>query len=149
MCTMQDLPTTNPDEWCAAFTFFARFSAYVGILALMVLVIFLIMKYIMDIGDDTNPLLPEKAMTFRYGTCDRDFEPGNGSGSSSSNNSSTELYDGKICIICYDEERNCFFVPCGHCATCYICAKTIFSGENKVCPICRRFISKVRKLFAS
>lgn len=105
----------------------------------MLLVIFLIMKYLTDIDNqetadqditvtETNPLQPQKATTtpFTYGTCDdKDLESGNCSTSISSNSSrfSEELYDGKVCVICYDEERNCFFVPCGHCATCYVCAK--------------------------
>jgi len=41
----------------------------------------------------------------------------------SDSDGSEELYDEKLCIICYDEQRNCFFVPCGHCATCYDCAQ--------------------------
>ncbi|XP_062074243.1 E3 ubiquitin-protein ligase APD2-like [Humulus lupulus] len=75
----------------------------------------------------------------------------NSNGNSSSNGigcCSEELYDGKVCVICYDQSRNCFFVPCGHSATCYICAQRIFNGETKTCPVCRRFIRKVRKLFA-
>ncbi|XP_061949473.1 uncharacterized protein LOC133672917 isoform X2 [Populus nigra] len=104
---------------------------------------------------ETDQLLPRKALSllFSYGTCNKDLESGNCSTSSSSssdgkNGSSEELYDGKICVICYDEERNCFYVPCGHCATCYVCAQRIFNSENKVCPVCRRFIGKIRKLFA-
>jgi len=82
---------------------------------------------------ETDQLLPRKALSllFSYGTCNKDLESGNCSTSSSSsssssdgkNGSSEELYDGKICVICYDEERNCFYVPCGHCATCYVCAQ--------------------------
>lgn len=41
----------------------------------------------------------------------------------SCNSSSDELYDGKICVICYDHQRSCLFTPCGHCITCYNCAK--------------------------
>lgn len=40
-----------------------------------------------------------------------------------SSSSSVELYDEKLCVICYDEKRNSFFVPCGHCATCFQCAQ--------------------------
>ena len=40
----------------------------------------------------------------------------------------TELEDSEavedfMCIICFDQRRNCFFDPCGHCATCYSCSK--------------------------
>ena len=37
--------------------------------------------------------------------------------------SSDDLYDGKICVICYEFQRNCFFTPCGHYVTCSLCAK--------------------------
>ncbi|KAJ9177325.1 hypothetical protein P3X46_012558 [Hevea brasiliensis] len=166
--TSKNLATTNADsvtEWWTAFVFLARLSAYIAVLALTMLVVFLIMKYITDTGDEsssdevgsateTNPLRQGKAMAFTYGTCNIDLESGCCNASSGDNNSSSskkasaELYDAKLCVICYDEERNCFFVPCGHCATCYICARRILNEENKVCPVCRRFIGKVRKLFA-
>ncbi|GAV58776.1 zf-C3HC4_3 domain-containing protein [Cephalotus follicularis] len=146
-------------EWCVLFPFAARVVAYIAILVLIVITIFVILKYIGDFGDgrtvdeviratETHPFCPRKAMSFTYGTCEKDLESGNCTSSSGGGSSSEELYDGKICVICYDEERNCFFVPCGHCATCYDCAQRIFKGETKTCPVCRRFISKVRKLFA-
>lgn len=97
----------------------------------VVIVIFLILKYLGACdGDRTreeetqarqvteaDPLIPEKPFRLPYGTGDEDDLE---SGSSSS---SEDLYDGKICVICYEEPRNCFFVPCGHCATCYTCAQ--------------------------
>ncbi|KAJ6675895.1 hypothetical protein OIU85_011988 [Salix viminalis] len=61
----------------------------------------------------------------------------------SSCSSSEDLYDAKLCVICYDDQRNCFFVPCGHCATCYDCAQRIMEEDNKMCPICRRLIHKM------
>ncbi|XP_033142228.1 E3 ubiquitin-protein ligase APD2-like [Brassica rapa] len=51
-----------------------------------------------------------------------------------------------LCVICFEERRNCFFVPCGHSATCKGCALRIMSEENKVCPICRRVIRKSKRL---
>ncbi|KAK9285718.1 hypothetical protein L1049_024917 [Liquidambar formosana] len=141
-------------EWWLAFSFVARLIGYLAILALLVIVLALIFKYLGECDcqrtteevteGETNPLWPEKATPCTYGTCQEDLESGNCTSSSSE-----DLYDGKICVICYDEQRNCFFVPCGHCATCYVCAQRIFDGENKTCPVCRRFIRKVRKLFTS
>lgn len=100
----------------------------------------MIMRYLEDLedqriegeggGTETNPLLPAKTIPITYGTCGEDLETGDSSCSSSSSGSSNntgtsseDLYDGKVCVICYDEQRNCFFVPCGHCATCYVCAQ--------------------------
>ena len=88
--------------------------------------VFLILKYFGEFGNEstseveeereteTHPLLvPSKGAPFTYGTCEEDLESGN----------AEDLYDGKICVICFDGPRNSFFVPCGHCATCYVCAQ--------------------------
>ncbi|KAK9097258.1 hypothetical protein Sjap_022755 [Stephania japonica] len=94
---------------------------------------------------ERDPLMqPGKTSGFNYGTSEED------DGESGLHSiSSEDLYDGKICAICYDKQRNCFFVPCGHCATCFECAKRIMDEEGKVCPICRRFIHKTRRLFSA
>ncbi|XP_024183362.1 E3 ubiquitin-protein ligase APD2 isoform X1 [Rosa chinensis] len=143
-------------DWYVTLTFLTRLLVYVTILTLLVVVVYMIMKYISDYEDlrsstedvfdytESSPVLPPaKSIPVTYGTCDHwDIESGNCSITSSSE----ELYDGKICVICYTDPRNCFLVPCGHCATCYDCAQRIFEGENRTCPICRRLIRKVRKL---
>lgn len=96
---------------------------------MVAIVLFTILKLLSDMDSgqgetETDPLMPRKTMPLTYGTCTKGLESGNCSNSSSSRNyASEELYDTKICVICYDEQRNCFFVPCGHCATCYDCAK--------------------------
>lgn len=152
--------------------------------ALLVVIVLTILRYLDELDDgnsedqahitETEPLRSGTYGQCRYGTCegeDEDEETG-----SCSSSSSEELYDGKICVICYDEERNCFFVPCGHCATCYNCAQRyiieevliclrciptlqchnitcqmshnrIFAEDCKICPVCRRPIRKVRKWF--
>lgn len=28
-----------------------------------------------------------------------------------------------ICVICSDAPRDCFFLPCGHAASCFACAR--------------------------
>lgn len=53
----------------------------------------------------------------------------------------------RLCVICYDAPRECFFLPCGHCAACFACGTTI-GEEAGICPICRRKMNKVRKIFA-
>lgn len=72
------------------------------------------------VSSETDRLLPKDTMpALNYGTCcTQDLVSENYSSSSSE-----DLYDENICIICYDNTRNCFFVPCGHCATCCACAK--------------------------
>nr|XP_009397538.1 PREDICTED: uncharacterized protein LOC103982352 isoform X2 [Musa acuminata subsp. malaccensis] len=53
----------------------------------------------------------------------------------------------ELCAICCDAPRDCFFLPCGHCAMCFTCGTRIL-GEAGICPICRRKMKKVRKIFA-
>lgn len=105
----------------------------VGFAGLVVILIFLLMKYLRACEGEnevhhveeirplevteTDPLMPEKPFRLTYGTGEDEAETG------ICGSSSEDLYDGKICIICYDGPRNCFFVPCGHCATCYDCAR--------------------------
>ncbi|GAB4859949.1 hypothetical protein Ancab_011428 [Ancistrocladus abbreviatus] len=53
----------------------------------------------------------------------------------------------RLCVICFDAPRDCFFLPCGHCAACFTCGSKI-ADEAGTCPICRRRIKKVRKIFS-
>ncbi|XP_065846926.1 E3 ubiquitin-protein ligase APD2-like [Euphorbia lathyris] len=157
---------TTPDNgdtggWYIELSFVARVITYIAILGFIIVIILLILRYLGACDSETyieettagsaiarhvlerQPMLPDKPTRSTYGTNEED----DGDGSSSS--SSEELYDAKLCVICYDEQRNCFFVPCGHCATCYDCAQRIMDGETKFCPICRRLIHKVRRLFVA
>ncbi|XP_078168627.1 E3 ubiquitin-protein ligase APD2-like isoform X1 [Carex rostrata] len=52
-----------------------------------------------------------------------------------------------LCAICCDAPRDCFFLPCGHSATCYACGERI-SDEAGTCPICQRRMKKVRRIFS-
>lgn len=59
----------------------------------------------------------------------------------------TEDLEDFMCIICFDQQRSCFFDPCGHCATCYSCSMKILKEKKASCPLCRQPIRLVRKLF--
>lgn len=144
--------------WYIELSYGARLLTYVLILGVVVLVVYCIFKVmghldqpvtaetaeteIVQESERAPLLLPKESRSesSTYGTLEQDQESGLSS-------SAEELYDGKICIICYDEPRNCFFIPCGHCATCYTCAQRIEANEGKVCPICRQGIVKVKRLF--
>lgn len=81
----------------------------------------------------------------------------------------------RLCAICFDSPRDCFFLPCGHCAACFSCGsrKVLFNSlmlyitldffakycsqkikscriaeESGTCPICRRKMKRVRKIIA-
>ena len=126
--------------WCS-LCFKITFNCYGGLIVLFsvgffIIIILLVLKYIgacdsettmVDTASreiswrtETDPILPEKSVRLTYGTTaeeDDDAETG------SSSSSSEDLYDAKLCVICYDDQRNCFFVPCGHRATCCDCAQ--------------------------
>ncbi|XP_010262861.1 PREDICTED: uncharacterized protein LOC104601271 [Nelumbo nucifera] len=71
-----------------------------------------------------------------------DLEEWIGVGSSGENNNNPR----RLCAICFDAPRDCFFLPCGHCAACFTCGTRI-AEEVGTCPICRRRMKKVRKIF--
>ncbi|GER54425.1 RING/U-box superfamily protein [Striga asiatica] len=52
----------------------------------------------------------------------------------------------QICAICFDAPKDSFFIPCGHCAACYGCSTRVVESSG-VCPICRRPIKRVRKIY--
>ncbi|KAL0830583.1 hypothetical protein ABMA28_002732 [Loxostege sticticalis] len=52
--------------------------------------------------------------------------------------------DSKICKICYVEERNVVFVPCGHVVACAKCALA-----TDKCPMCRRTFQNAVRLYYS
>ncbi|KAK4749514.1 hypothetical protein SAY87_026963 [Trapa incisa] len=52
----------------------------------------------------------------------------------------------RLCAICFDAPRNCFFLPCGHCVACFECGTRIVEAAG-TCPICRRRMKKVRMIY--
>ena len=91
---------------------------------------------------ETDPILPEMPVRLTYGTT---AEEGDDAETLSSSSSSEDLYDAKLCVICYDDQRNCFFVPCGHCTTCYDCAqryKVEKTPSSLQCNFLKTFINK-------
>lgn len=149
--------TDAMNVWYVELSYGARLLTYILILGVVVLVVYCIFKVMGHLDPPDQPvrepeivqeteraplLLPKESRSesSTYGTLEQDQESGLSS-------SAEDLYDGKICIICYDEPRNCFFIPCGHCATCYTCAQRLETNEVKACPICRQGIVKVKRLF--
>ncbi|XP_009616362.1 E3 ubiquitin-protein ligase APD1 [Nicotiana tabacum] len=143
----------DQDQRQAAFEYILNVIVYSSVILVLLMVAALLIKLLgvcegeMARNDavrrETDRLISKASASLSYGTCDEDdLESGNCSRCSSSE----DLYDENICIVCFDEKRNCFFIPCGHCATCHACAKRITEEENKNCPICRRVIRRVRRV---
>ncbi|KAJ7949975.1 RING/U-box superfamily protein [Quillaja saponaria] len=53
----------------------------------------------------------------------------------------------RLCAICFDAPRDCFFLPCGHCVACFACGTRIAEVDG-TCPVCSRNMKKVRRIFA-
>ncbi|KAL9230704.1 hypothetical protein vseg_006020 [Gypsophila vaccaria] len=53
---------------------------------------------------------------------------------------------GRQCVICFDASKDCFYIPCGHCASCFACGTRIVEDAG-ICPICRRKIKKVNRIY--
>ncbi|XP_051130624.1 E3 ubiquitin-protein ligase APD2 isoform X2 [Andrographis paniculata] len=51
----------------------------------------------------------------------------------------------RLCAICFEDPKDCFFLPCGHCVSCHGCATKVLEASGS-CPICRRRIKKFRKI---
>ena len=50
----------------------------------------------------------------------------------------------KICKICYTNELNVVFLPCGHVVSCTKCAEVLYK-----CPICRSYIENSNRIYFS
>lgn len=50
----------------------------------------------------------------------------------------------RLCGICYEEEMDCCFYDCGHVTACETCARQL-----DICPICRKVVKGVVKMWRS
>ncbi|KAI3906619.1 hypothetical protein MKW98_009527 [Papaver atlanticum] len=110
-----------------------------------------------NLGNDRTPLLINKdddlsswGSSYCSGSNDEeDLEDskivGSLEGNSSKDGENSNSH--RLCVICFDAPRDCFFLPCGHCATCFSCGTRI-AEEAGTCPICRRKMKKVKRIFA-
>ncbi|XP_049355743.1 E3 ubiquitin-protein ligase APD4-like [Solanum verrucosum] len=100
-------------------SFIARFVTFLGVLGVAVIITCFILKSLGACHDESyevtesDPISQHQEVKSIYGTYEEEANCGRSS-------SSEDLYDGRICVICYDNSRNCFFVPCGHFATCQV-----------------------------
>ncbi|KMT12328.1 hypothetical protein BVRB_5g102700 [Beta vulgaris subsp. vulgaris] len=95
-----------------------------------------------DLGPERAPLLSQKD--------DEVSSLGSSYDSGSQNDEETQedLEEGcrRLCVICFDAPKDCFFIPCGHCASCFTCGIRIAEAAG-TCPICRRKMKKVRRIY--
>ncbi|XP_054795225.1 E3 ubiquitin-protein ligase APD1-like [Prosopis cineraria] len=169
--TSDSQQNTSRDEWHVRLSFGPRWISYIlgisGMTLLMYLSFTLIEKFQQALTDRAGvhlgetatqraPLLSHKdddlsSWGSSYDSMSRDEEDldfltaGSIDGKSlvegeTSNNTR------RLCAICFDAPRDCFFLPCGHCVACFECGTRIAEADG-TCPVCRRKTKKVRKIF--
>ena len=52
-----------------------------------------------------------------------------------------------ICQICYENNKNTVFSPCGHTFCCYVCWEVLKKKNINKCPICRKKIENCLKIY--
>ncbi|XP_073008224.1 E3 ubiquitin-protein ligase APD2-like isoform X1 [Typha latifolia] len=159
------------DEWYVKLSYGPRWITYFvgsGLMTAVILLVYKILNYLLNIhGDDvghqtantTNertPLLTNKeddnlSLGSSYESVSHDEEDIEECLKAAAAMKSLEEpetnHSNQLCAICCNAHRDCFFLPCGHSATCYTCGTRI-SEEAGTCPICRRKMKKVRRIFA-
>ncbi|XP_021744721.1 uncharacterized protein LOC110710698 isoform X2 [Chenopodium quinoa] len=95
-----------------------------------------------DLGSERAPLLSQK--DDEISSLGSSYD----SGSQNDEEAQEDLEEGcrRLCVICFDAPKDCFFIPCGHCATCFTCGIRIAEIAG-TCPICRRKMKKVRRIY--
>ncbi|CAI5953671.1 unnamed protein product [Closterium sp. NIES-64] len=70
-----------------------------------------------------------------------------GSGSGVGKEGEGEDQDKNCCCVCMENPRNAVILDCGHRATCYSCGQELMRMANKRCPICRREVRDVTRIY--
>ncbi|CAI5462856.1 unnamed protein product [Closterium sp. Yama58-4] len=77
----------------------------------------------------------------------RGSEVAGGSGSGVGKGGEGEDQDKNCCCVCMENPRNAVILDCGHRATCYSCGQELMRMANKRCPICRREVRDVTRIY--
>ncbi|KAF0689464.1 Aste57867_19099 [Aphanomyces stellatus] len=51
------------------------------------------------------------------------------------------------CIVCFDGPQDAVCVPCGHNAICMDCAEHLMAQDTRPCPVCRKNIREVVRIY--
>ena len=84
-----------------------------------------------NVGPERAPLLPQKdddlsslGSSYDSGSQDDEYqdfrEEGSAEGRSLGEGAKKSI-SRHLCVICFDAPKDCFFIPCGHCACCFTC----------------------------
>lgn len=61
----------------------------------------------------------------------------------------TDVPDGQLCVICLTRRRRSAFIPCGHLVCCHICAISVEREVTPKCPVCRQEIRTSVRIYDS
>ncbi|KAG9142540.1 hypothetical protein Leryth_011639 [Lithospermum erythrorhizon] len=102
------------------------------------------------------PLIPRKdddvaSLGSSYDSLSQDGddpEEGPSASSHKRNGASDHEHDNssrRLCAICFDAPRDCFFLPCGHCVSCYACGTNLIAwpSQDSDKNLCRYAASKL------
>ena len=53
------------------------------------------------------------------------------------------------CSICLENEPDCVLYTCGHMCMCFECGQGILKGSNPLCPLCRKPVADIIKIYKS
>ncbi|CAI7914809.1 unnamed protein product [Closterium sp. NIES-54] len=81
------------------------------------------------------------------GSAGQGSEAAGGSGSGVGKVGEGEDKDSNCCCVCMENPRNAVILDCGHRATCYSCGQELMRMANKRCPICRREVRDVTRIY--
>ncbi|WCJ28027.1 RING/U-box superfamily protein [Euphorbia peplus] len=163
---------SSSDEWYIKVSYGPRWATYVvGIATMTVLMLgaFNFLNKIRCMRDEETGVqysegAPERAPLLSYKDDDvsswgssydsvsnddedlENFLAANSMEGKSSRDSENGNNTRRLCAICFDAPRDCFFLPCGHCVACFECGTRIVEASG-TCPVCRRNMKKVRKIF--
>ncbi|XP_021289299.1 uncharacterized protein LOC110420346 isoform X1 [Herrania umbratica] len=164
--------STSADDWSVRLSYGPRWITYIvgvgGMTAIMLVAFNFLNKFQFTRGGETNVSYRENASARAPLLSHKDDDISSwGSSYDSVSSDEADLEDflaagsvegtsiregensnntRRLCAICFDAPRDCFFLPCGHCVACFACGSRIAEAAG-TCPICRRNMKKVRKIF--
>ncbi|CAN8257439.1 unnamed protein product [Cochlearia groenlandica] len=144
------------NEFCAKLSYEPRWIAYIvcmGVVTALLLIVSSLFKKKQQVSEDETNDESDDVAPLISG---KDDDNSSWCSSYSSILTSTEELEGShgeansstryLCAICFDAPRDCFFLSCGHCVSCFQCGTRI-AETSGFCPVCRRKIRKVKKIF--
>ncbi|KAL1193642.1 E3 ubiquitin-protein ligase APD1 [Cardamine amara subsp. amara] len=135
------------DEWYIRFSYQPRWISYFIISVVVICFTLVAIHFSERLQPRTQLLANKDDDSSSTGSCNESFADddadleefiGNEGEASKSNRG--------LCAICCDAPRDCFFLPCGHCVSCYQCGTKIEEAGGS-CPICRRAVKKVKQIY--